>query len=148
VGALNLQSVLFARHAQHVVLIHFPIALFLMGVVFDLAARFTGRETFRTVALYNIVMAAIFALPVVITGLLAWRWQLEGQKLKGVLLMHLLLGSLSALLIITTAWLSLRARRRQRPSPSYLVLLELAAAFIVAATAHLGGIVSGVNGHM
>lgn len=36
---LDLRSIFLARHAQHVVLIHFPIALFLMGVGFDLAAR-------------------------------------------------------------------------------------------------------------
>ena len=29
------RTVLFAKHAQHVVLIHFPIALFLAGVVFS-----------------------------------------------------------------------------------------------------------------
>ena len=33
------KAVLLAKHAQHVVLIHFPIALFLTGVAFDFAAR-------------------------------------------------------------------------------------------------------------
>jgi uncharacterized membrane protein len=28
-------SIIFAKHAQHVVLIHFPIALFLTAVAFD-----------------------------------------------------------------------------------------------------------------
>jgi len=43
--------------------------------------------------------AAIFALPAVVTGILAWRFQLEGQKRKGILLMHLVLGSTSTILI-------------------------------------------------
>ncbi len=34
----DLRSALLAKHAQHVVLIHFPIALFLTGVLFDLVA--------------------------------------------------------------------------------------------------------------
>jgi uncharacterized membrane protein len=34
----NIRSALLAKHAQHVMLIHFPIALFLTGVLFDLAA--------------------------------------------------------------------------------------------------------------
>jgi len=32
---------------------------------------------------------------VVVTGILAWQWELEGQKLKGILLMHLVLGCVS-----------------------------------------------------
>jgi uncharacterized membrane protein len=35
----DLQTVLLAKHAQHVVLIHFPIALFITGVGFDLLSR-------------------------------------------------------------------------------------------------------------
>jgi len=31
----DLKTVLFAKHAQHVVLIHFPIALFIIGVLFE-----------------------------------------------------------------------------------------------------------------
>ena len=144
-NAFSLKSLFLARHAQHVVLIHFPIALFIIGVLFDLLARFTRRETFRIAALYNIVTAAIVVVPVVITGLLAWQWQLEGQKLKCVLLMHLLLGSLSALLIVITAWIVARAQR-QHTSRAYLVPLECVSALVVVATAHLGGILSGVNG--
>ena len=145
-NAFSLKTIFLARHAQHVVLIHFPIALFLMGVLFDMVARITRRETFRMVALYNMVTAAIFAVPVVVTGLLAWHWQLEGQKLKGVLLLHLVFGSVSALLIVVTAWLYARAQRSQTTRTAYLVPLEIFAAFVVAATAHLGGILSGVNG--
>ena len=31
----DIRTVLLASHAQHVVLIHFPIALFIMAVAFD-----------------------------------------------------------------------------------------------------------------
>jgi uncharacterized membrane protein len=30
-----------AKHAQHVVLIHFPVALFIVAVAFDLVAHWT-----------------------------------------------------------------------------------------------------------
>ena len=36
----DIQSALLARHAQHVVLVHFPIGLFITGVVFDLLRRY------------------------------------------------------------------------------------------------------------
>lgn len=42
----DLRTVLLARHAQHVVLIHFPIALYLAGVLLDLAGGWLDRETF------------------------------------------------------------------------------------------------------
>ena len=42
----DLKSVLFARHAQHVVLIHFPIALFLAGVAFDFRRPVETRHNF------------------------------------------------------------------------------------------------------
>jgi len=35
----DLKTVLLAKHAQHVVLVHFPIALFISAVGFDLVAQ-------------------------------------------------------------------------------------------------------------
>lgn len=108
----DLQSVLTARHAQHVVLIHFPIALFLTGVAFDLAARWRRSAALAAAAYYDLMLAAVSTLPVVVTGLLAWRWQLEGARLKGNLLLHLVLGISSSLVICLSWWLHFRVRRR------------------------------------
>ena len=88
----DIRAALLAKHAQHVVLIHFPIALFIAGVVFDFLAQKTKKRGLAEAAYYNLLGAAIFAVPAVATGLLAWQFQLEGQKLKGILLMHLVLG--------------------------------------------------------
>ena len=46
----DLKSVLLASHAQHVVLIHFPIALFLVSVAFDFAAQWWRTAALATVA--------------------------------------------------------------------------------------------------
>lgn len=145
-AAFSLKAALLARHAQHVVLIHFPIALFLAGVAFDLAARVTRQAALATVAYYNIVVAAVFSVPVMITGFLAWRWQLEGQRLHGLLLMHLIFGCTSGVLIMISAWLHVRTRRTVSDGGSgYRFAVEMVAALTVAATAHLGGFLSGVN---
>ena len=37
----DLKAALLAKHAQQVVLIHFPIALYLSGTLFDFVARFS-----------------------------------------------------------------------------------------------------------
>jgi uncharacterized membrane protein len=39
VHPFDLKTALLAKHAQHVVLIHFPIALFITAVVFDFMAQ-------------------------------------------------------------------------------------------------------------
>jgi len=141
------RTALLAKHAQHVVLIHFPIALFLAGVLFDSLGRWAGNPALTTTAYFNFLFAAISALPVVATGLLAWQWALEGQKLKGILLLHLIFGSLSTVLIWTVWLLHRRARRRdQSERPAYLLGLESVGVAIVAITGHLGGFLSGVNG--
>ena len=55
----DLKAALLAKHAQHPVIIHFPIALFIISVAFDL-------------------LAAVLTAPVAIaSGLTAWQWRLE-----------------------------------------------------------------------
>jgi uncharacterized membrane protein len=107
----DLKSALLAKHAQHVVLIHFPIALFLVGTGFDFAARYSKRaasgSTLTAAARLNLLGAAVFVIPTLITGIVAWQWQLEGQKLKGLLLLHLCMGCLAGVLISIVAWLRL-----------------------------------------
>jgi uncharacterized membrane protein len=142
----DLKSVLFAKHAQHIVLIHFPIALFIVAVAFDVMAHWTKRRGSGDAAYYNLVVAAISTVPVLATGVLAWRFQLEGQKLKGLLLLHLILAMVSTLMIWLVWWVHFRARRRQRELPSYRLPIEFLAVGLVALTAHLGGFLSGVNG--
>ena len=46
----DIRTVLLAKHAQHVVLIHFPIALFITGVAFDLVAQWTKRDALAEAA--------------------------------------------------------------------------------------------------
>jgi uncharacterized membrane protein len=134
---------LLAKHAQHVVLVHFPITLFLTGVVFDLAAR---RTKTASKARLNMIAAAIAVVPTLATGLAAWQWQLAGQKLRGLLLIHLVLGCTSSLLICLVAWIHFRRRNTSEPVlPGYYLPLEILTAVVVALAAHIGGFLSGVN---
>jgi uncharacterized membrane protein len=142
----DLKTVLLAKHAQHVVLIHFPIALFIAAVTFDLTAQWTKRRGLADTAYYNLLGAAISTLPVLATGILAWQFQLEGQKLKGILLLHLVLACVSSVMIWVVWWINFRARRRAEALPSYRLAIEFLAVGIVALTGHLGGFLSGVNG--
>lgn len=146
VNPFDLKTVFLAKHAQHVVLIHFPIALFITAVAFDLAAQWTRRRGLADAAYYNLVVAAASTLPVLATGVLAWQFQLEGQKLKGVLLLHLILGCVSSGMIWLVWWVHFRARRRSGSLPSYRLAIEFLGVGIIGLTGHLGGFLSGVNG--
>ena len=139
------KTVFLAKHAQHVVLIHFPIALFISAVAFDFIAQWTKRHGLAEAAYYNLVLAAISTLPVLATGILAWQFQLEGRKLKGILLQHLLLACLSTVMIWLVWWVHFRTRRREEDPPRYRFAIELLGVGIIALTGHLGGFLSGVN---
>ncbi len=147
VNPFDIKTVILAKHAQHVVLIHFPIALFISAVGFDYLAQWRKNQALAAAAYFNLLLAAISTVPVVASGLVAWRWALEGQKIKGILLMHLILGCISSVLIWLVFWIHLRVRRLPAGSlPKYRLPIEALAVLIVGLTGHLGGFLSGVNG--
>lgn len=142
----DLKTALLARHAQHVVLIHFPIALFIAAVAFDYLALWRNDRTLAAAAYFNLLLAAVSTVPVVATGFAAWQWALEGQKLKGILLMHLVLGCVSSVLIWLVFWIhSCSRRHRAETLPLYRLPIEAVAVLLVGLTGHLGGFLSGVN---
>ena len=144
----DLKTIVFAKHAQHVVLIHFPIALFIVGVAFDFLAEWRKQRLLAAAAYYNFFVAALLTIPVLVTGILAWQWQLEGQRLKGVLLMHLVAGCVSSALIWLVWLVHKRTKREQGAAvlPGYRLTVEAVTVALIMLTGHLGGFLSGVNG--
>jgi len=140
------RTVFLAKHAQHVVLVHFPIALLITAVAFDLIAHWTKRQGLADAAYYNLGVAALSTIPVIATGILAWHFQLEGQKLKGTLRLHLILAWASSVMIWLVWLVHFRTRRRTKNLPGYRLAIEALAVGLIALTAHLGGFLSGVNG--
>jgi len=139
------RTVLLAKHAQHVVLIHFPIALFIAGVGFDLASRGQRASQFAGAAYLNLCGAAIAVIPTAITGLIAWQLALDGQKIKGILLWHMLAAWTSVALVMVAWWVHRSARKSGSPLPGYRIPIELLGVAMIGLTAHLGGFLSGVN---
>ena len=141
------KAALLAKHAQHVVLIHFPVALYLSGTLFDLVARIFRKPNFREVARWNFLVAAVMSIPAAATGIIAWQWALEGQTLKGILRLHLLMGCAVVLGLWLTVWLRSRSGPHAKALNSVtLVATELIVCLVVGLTAHLGGFLSGING--
>lgn len=146
VNPFDLRTTLLAKHAQHVVLIHFPIALFITGVVFDVLSRGKRGSQLAVAAYLNLSAAAVTVLPAALTGVMAWQFVLEGKKLKGLLLLHLIAACMAAVLVFTSWLIHWRKRRANGPAlPAYRIPVELVGLAAIAVTAHLGGFLSGVN---
>jgi len=81
----DIKAALLAKHAQHVVLIHFPIALFIVGVLFDffLLAQWTKKQLLAAAAYCNLLAAAVATVPVLITGVLAMAVAARGAAAQG-----------------------------------------------------------------
>jgi uncharacterized membrane protein len=145
VNPFDVKAALLAGHAQHPVIIHFPIALFIASVVFEVLAAWRKQPVLATVAYYNLLGAALTIPFAIATGLGAWRWQLEGAAIKGNLRLHMICAAISALLILFLSWR--RSRLRAKASPPRIAYFAVVALALIAITltGHLGGILSGVE---
>jgi len=115
-------------------------------VTFDLLSRGKQESPLTSAAYFNLTAAAIAVIPTIITGLLAWQFALEGKRLKGLLLMHLLAALCTAPLLLISWWTHWRARKSQPLTlPTHRIPIELLGVVAIALTAHLGGFLSGVN---
>jgi len=141
VNPFDLRTILLPKHAQHVVLIHFPIALFITGVGFDHLSRGKRASQLAGAAYLNLSAAAVTVLPAVVTGVLAWQFALEEKRLKGLLLLHLIAALSAALLVIASWWVHWRTRNAEPALlPRNRVAIELIGVAIIALTAQLGGV--------
>src|SRR5580692_5190973 len=141
------KSVILAKHAQHVALVHFPIALIFVSVLFDLLSLREQSIALLRAAYYTVVVAAISAVPTIATGLLAWQLQFEGKGPKGNLKLHMILALSSSVMIWLVCWLHIKQQRKPQFDSSGLRLaVEVLTVALTMLTGHVGGFVSGVNG--
>ena len=146
VNPFDPRTLFLARHAQHVALIHFPIALFMSGVAFDLISRGRRTSSWATAAYLNFTAAAVMVFPALGTGLLAWQFVLAGKRLHGLLLLHLVAAGCATFLLVLTWLLHWRIRKSETMVlPGYRFSIEFVGVAVIAITAHLGGFLSGVN---
>jgi uncharacterized membrane protein len=136
-----------AKHAQHVALVHFPIALIFVSVAFDLLSLRKQNLALLRAAYYTLIAAAIAAVPAVTTGILAWQLQFEGKAPRRNLKLHMFLALSASVLIWLVCWLRIREQRKPLAnSPHARLAVEIVAVGLTLLTGHLGGFVSGVNG--
>lgn len=141
----DVKAIVLAKHAQHPVVVHLPIGLFIASLLFDLISRARKNPGLNTAAYYNLILAAITGVVSVVTGIVAWQWKLGGAKVEGNLMLHLILGIVTCVLVFTL-WAVRRSGSKTMSDPvstGYLVLAVITA-LVIALTGHVGGILSGV----
>jgi len=141
----DLKTVMFAKHAQHIIMIHFPIALFFASGLFDLIAHWRKSASLRNAAYYNLLAASISSVPAVATGLIAWQIMYGGSSPKGIILFHLIGAITSFALLWVLALIRFRGHKELhvRLSKTYIVLAVITC-LVITITSHLGGVLSGV----
>src|ERR1700681_3090151 len=139
----DLKSMILAKHAQHVALVHFPIALIVVSVVFDLLSLRGQSLALLRAAYYTVMVAAISTVPTIATGILAWQLQFEGKAPKGNLKLQMILALCSSAMIWLVGWLHIKEQRKpQFNSPGVRLTVEIVAAAMTMLTGHVGGFVS------
>jgi uncharacterized membrane protein len=122
----------------HPMLVHFPIGLVLIAAVAEVVAMVTDLREWRTVAVANVRVGAVFAIGAAIAG---WRLASSpGMEATSSLDWHRWLGSIAAVAVFGAALATAGARGR---SPFALWVYRITlfwAAALVAVTGHLGGL--------
>ena len=135
----DMKAALTANHAQHPVLVHFPIALFIISVLFDALGHMKKNTALMTAAGYNLIGGALSGVLAVISGIIAWQWKYQGAPLAGSLRLHLIMGIATTILMLILV--SLRAKLSKSPTKAmrmvYLGITFLTLA-VISLTGHIG----------
>ena len=121
-------------------LVHFPIALALCAALADLLWLITRKESFKSAGLYCLVLAAISAIPTVVTGLI----EASGKEFAGeyatIVETHKYLAIACLVIAIAAAAIRLRSRGQMKRwwLACYCILI-IALAIAIPITGHYGG---------
>lgn len=125
-------------NAFHPAVVHFPIALFLAGVLLDLVGYVRNDRTLLHAGWYNLVLAAVSTFGAMATGVAAMI--LLDLPFAGLIRMHATAAVVGSAVLL--ALVALRVHRHEAMSPRrrivYFVLATVGVALIGGA-GHLGG---------
>jgi uncharacterized membrane protein len=122
----------------HPLLIHFPIALVISAAVAEAVGVILGDDRWRAIGVGNVRAGSLFALFAAIAG---WRLAVEpGLETSAVLEWHRWLGTIGAGVTLAAALATTGTGGRLPRSVWIYRTALLAAALLVAATSHLGGV--------
>jgi uncharacterized membrane protein len=133
------QKPLFPKNAFHPAIVHFPIALFIVGLFLDFLGMWRKHKTMLLAGWYNLLLGAISTLASILSGVTAmFRMHLP---FSGLIFQHLLLACIGT--VIMWLMVALRYNRHEKMSVPLRVtyyVLAVAGVILIAYSAHLGGV--------
>ncbi|HLJ76904.1 MAG TPA: DUF2231 domain-containing protein [Acidobacteriaceae bacterium] len=129
---------LLPPNAYHPAIVHFPIALFIGGLLLDLIGFRRNDPRLLIAGWYNLIMAAVSSFAAITTGIVAML--LMGIPLKGLILNHILLAVVGT--IIMWVLVALRFRRHEKMSTALrivYIVVAFAGLVLISYAGHLGG---------
>lgn len=123
----------------HVIVIHFPIALLAVAAIMEAIAAWRGSWIPAPAVRFCVLLGAAGAMAAAGLGWLHADVGGFGSASMSILAVHRWLGTIAGLGATAIAVASERDSRRGRRSTSFRIALWIGA-FVVAATAHLGGL--------
>ncbi len=125
----------------HPMFTHFPIALIISAFLFSMATIWLKIDTFETVSVYLIYLAAGLGVVTVLLGLAAGSGASYPSFLESYLSQHRILGLVTGTMTLITAYLGYRRRRTRLPSTAYAYRIALLInTILVGLTGHYGSI--------
>lgn len=119
----------------HPIIVHFPIALFVISILFDSISIYTRRDTYVAASRLLLILSWIGTGAALLTG----DWLKDS---RGAFLPHRLLSIHETLAIVFAAWLTVlvvvRLRKSRRPTLGHLGLSGVGF-FLLLAVGHTGG---------
>ncbi len=128
----------FPRYAYHPAIVHFPIALFIAGLLLDFIGMIRKNRTLLLAGWYNLALAAITAVAGLITGYTAL--VLMHVPFTGIIRQHIITAVVSSIII----WIlvAMRIHRHEKMNLRMRVIYYVLAAacfLLISYAGHLGG---------
>jgi uncharacterized membrane protein len=129
---------LIPKNFFHPAVVHFPIALFIGGLILDFIGLRFKKQDFLMAGWYNILLASITSLGGIATGFGAM-W-IQKVPFKGLIFTHMILALVSASLMFVMCLLRVH-RHEKMHLPTRLIYYVLAAScfVLISYAGHLGG---------
>lgn len=127
------------KNGFHPAIVHFPIALFIGGLILDFLGMLRKDKTLLQSGWYCILMAAVTSLGGVLSGVLAM--SLQKLPYKGLIFNHLAMAVTSAL--IMWVMVGMRVHRHEKmnvPMRVVYYVLAIACFVLISWAGHLGGV--------
>lgn len=126
------------KNAFHPAVVHFPIALFIAGLLLDALGALTKHRTMLLAGWYNLIFAAVSAFGGIATGLMVMTF--KGFPLTGKVQEHFLLAIISTILMwVLVAMRIHRHEKMNIPLRVVYYVVAFAALFLISWAGHVGG---------